>query len=249
MYRRRLLALAPALFVETAPVRILVVTGGHAFDRSFFDLFRDQPGWKWEHREHRPKSTSTVYAQPLADDFDAVVLYDMVQDIASEEQRNFLDLFESGRGVVVLHHALCSYERWPEYAAIAGIRLTNKFPGPLPKMVWKHDVPFVLDRVAAAHPVLDGIPASLPVFDETYGNLLPLNGSRPLLVTNHETSMPVVAWTRTHRKSRVVAIQPGHGPQIFADRHYRRLLANAIRWVVQLSSAAMRSASFGTTVG
>jgi type 1 glutamine amidotransferase len=43
--------------------------------------------------------------------------------------------------------------------------------------------------------------------------------------------MPIVVWSRTYRLSRVVMIQPGHGPQIFAIPHFRRLVANAIGWV------------------
>lgn len=212
------------------PLRLLVVTGGHGFDKRFFDLFANHPEWKWEHREHALRSTSTVYAKPIAKDFDVVVLYDMPKVITEAEQSNFLDLFRQGKGVVVLHHALCSYQEWDTYNEITGYRMRQNGDGALPPYTFLHDVHFPLQKVALEHPVLQEVP-SFDVFDETYGRVYLEGGSQPLMVTNNATSMPVVVWTRTFMMSRLVMIQPGHGPQIFANAHYRRLVGNAVRWV------------------
>jgi type 1 glutamine amidotransferase len=233
-FTRRAFLAAPAaaaMAAETgSPARILVVTGGHGFDKKFFTLFDGRPEWKWEHREHKPKSTSTVYAEPIARDFDVVVLYDMPQQISSVEERHFLELFDRGKGVVVLHHALCSYRQWPAYHDITGYRMSDRGEGSLPAFTYLHDTHFDLQRVDTPHPVLEGVP-SFKVFDETYGRVFLDGGSQPLMVTNTATSMPIVVWSRTYRLSRVVMIQPGHGPQIFAIPHFRRLVANAIGWV------------------
>ncbi|MBL8175001.1 MAG: ThuA domain-containing protein [Bryobacterales bacterium] len=228
--RRDFLASAAAAVNPPKPARLLVVTGGHTFDKRFFDLFSNHPEWKWEHREHAPRSSSTVYAQPVAKDFDVVVLYDMPKKITEQEEHNFLDLFRQGKGVVVLHHALCSYQNWDTYNQITGYRMRDKPDGALPAFTFVHDVHFPLQRLAAQHPVLQDVP-DFDVFDETYGRVFLEGGSQPLMVTNNATSMPVVVWTRTFMLSRLVMIQPGHGPQIFANPHYRRLLSNAVRWV------------------
>ncbi|MBS1829443.1 MAG: ThuA domain-containing protein [Acidobacteria bacterium] len=228
--RRTFLASMAAATDPPKPVRLLVVTGGHGFDKRFFDLFASHPEWKWEHREHAPRSTSTVYSKPIARDFDVVVLYDMPKRITENEERNFLDLFRQGKGVVVLHHALCSYQTWDTFNEITGYRMRESNAGALPTFTFLHDVHFPLQKVAVDHPVLEGVP-NFDVFDETYGRVYLDGGSQPLLVTNNATSMPIVAWTRTYMLSRLVMIQPGHGPQIFANEHYRRLVANAVRWV------------------
>lgn len=229
----QLLSASPVSAARSNTLRLLVVTGGHSLDRSFFSLFEAQPGWKWQHREHAPKSTATVYRQPLAAEFDAVVLYDMPKQIAQEEQQNFLALFDQGVGVVFLHHALCALQDWPRYNEINGMRLKEKMDdGGLPKFIYKHDVHFDLQKVDAAHPVLEGVP-SFRVFDETYGHVYYHENLQPLLVTAHPTSMSIVAWARRYRNSKVVAIQPGHGPQIFGNPHYRRLVANAVNWVAK----------------
>lgn len=222
-------ALTSAFAAEAdRPIRLMVITGGHALNAAFFGLFEG----KWQHREHAPKSTATAYSQPI-NEVDAVVLYDMPKQITDAEKANFLALFERGVGVVFLHHALCALQDWPAYDEITGVRLREKTPGgALPKFIYQHDVDFDLQRVDMKHPVLDGV-TSFRVHDETYGNMFYHPGLQPLLVTSQPGSMPVVAWTRQVKASRTVSIQPGHGPEIFKEPNYRRLVANAIRWVAK----------------
>ncbi|MCC6155497.1 MAG: hypothetical protein IT367_17140, partial [Candidatus Hydrogenedentes bacterium] len=43
----------------------------------------------------------------------------------------------------------------------------------------------------------------------------------------------IVAWTVPYKESRVVAIEPGHGGDIFVDENYRRFIAQAIRWAAK----------------
>lgn len=237
--RRKLMQAATVVALplsgETAPLRLLVVTGGHSFDKSFFEIFRTHKDKKWEHREHEPKSTSTVYSQPIADSFDVVLLYDMPQKITAEEKQNFLALFDKGVGVVALHHSLCSYQDWDTFGDIIGARMRAIDDGALPAFTYKHDVRFLLQRVDGTHPVLEGV-SSFTVFDETYGRMFLDSGSQPLLVTGQEGSIPVVAWARKYKQSRVVAIQPGHGPSIFQEAQWLRLLSNAVRWAADQKS-------------
>jgi hypothetical protein len=57
-----------------------------------------------------------------------------------------------------------------------------------------------------------------------------LPDSHVLLKTDHPTSTPALAWTRTQAKSRIVTIQMGHDAHAFNDANYRRLLTQAIAW-------------------
>ncbi len=228
--RRTLLVAASAGLARGAsPVRLLVVTGGHEFHESFWDVFKNRE-WKMEQRAHEPADTCTVYDRPIAPDFDAVLLYDMPRNITEAQQRNFLALFEHGVGVVVLHHALAGLQQWGAFEEITGLRMREKGEGGLPPYIYKHDVDFELQRVELKHPVLEGVP-SFPVLDETYGRMYYHPDIQPLMVTNHATSIPVVVWTRTYKNSRLVMIQPGHGPQIFVNQAFRRLIANSVQWV------------------
>ena len=214
---------------ESGTIRLLVITGGHNFDESFSNLFEGQPGVKWEHRAHS-KGTSDVYSQAIADDFDVVVLYDMPLKITEPQKKNFLALFEKGKGLVVLHHALVNYQDWPVFENLAGAKYHLKEAGsPIPS-TYEHDVEFDLQVVDSEHPVLEGI-ESFTIFDEIYGGMTYRNDIQPLLVTDHPESTPIVAWAKTYEKSRIVAIQPGHGPTGYENPNFQRLLWNAIRWV------------------
>jgi hypothetical protein len=93
--RRALLEMAAAagLARGASPVRLLVVTGGHEFDASFWGIFKDRPEWKMEPRAHEPAETCTVYDRPVAPDFDAVLLYDMPRNITEMQQQQFNNAF------------------------------------------------------------------------------------------------------------------------------------------------------------
>ncbi len=231
--RRALLVAASAgLASGASPVRLLVVTGGHEFHESFWDVFKNRTELKLEQRAHEPADTCTVYDRPIAPDFDAVLLYDMPRNITEPQQRNFLALFERGVGVVILHHALAALQQWGTFEEITGLRMREKGEGGLPPYTYKHDVDFELQRVDIKHPVLAGV-SSFSVFDETYGRMYYHPDIQPLMVTNHATSIPVLVWTRSYKNSRLVMIQPGHGPQVFSSKDFRRLIANSVQWVAR----------------
>ncbi len=232
--RRAVLGMAASASLVRAgsPVRLLVVTGGHEFDASFWGIFKSRPEWKMEQRAHEPADTCTVYDHPIAPDFDAVLLYDMPRNITEPQQRNCLALFERGVGVVILHHALAALQQWGTFEEITGLRMREKGDGGLPPYTYKHDVDFELQRVDIKHPVLAGV-SSFSVFDETYGRMYYHPDIQPLMVTNHATSIPVVVWTRSYKNSRLVMIQPGHGPQVFSSKDFRRLIANSVQWVAR----------------
>ena len=230
--RRALLGIAASAGLVSAagPGRLLAVTGGHEFDPAFWEILKNRPEWKMEQLAHEPADTATVYDVPVAPHFDALLLYDMPRNITETQQRHFLALFERGVGVVVLHHALAGLQQWRTFEEITGLRMREKGEGGLPPYTYQHDVNFELQRVEGNHPVLKGIP-SFSVLDETYGRMYYHPDIEPLMVTSHPSSIPVVVWTRKYKSSRLVMIQPGHGAQIFANPHFRRLIANSIVWV------------------
>jgi type 1 glutamine amidotransferase len=59
----------------------------------------------------------------------------------------------------------------------------------------------------------------------------PESGNHPLLTTAHTNSMKTLAWTRAFRGGRVFCWQAGHDHHAFGDPHFRRVLANAVRWL------------------
>jgi type 1 glutamine amidotransferase len=96
------------------------------------------------------------------------------------------------------------------------------------KTTYKHDV----DQVAypvTKHPVVDGI-GKFKINDETYKGMWFSPKNTVLLKTDHPTSDGPLAWITPYDKSRVVAIELGHGRTAHMNRNFQRLVRNAILW-------------------
>jgi len=228
---------AAAVAAGKPAIQVLVVTGGHGFDREpFFDVFRSDPEIHFTHAEHA-RTNATVYDRDDLLTFQAVVLYDMPQFITERQKTNFLSLFKHGIGLVVLHHALVSYQNWPDYERIIGGRYQEpdpKKPGTVTeKAGWQHDVELPITIVAKDHPVTAGL-KDFVIRDEIYWGFRVSPEVTPLLSTTHPKSGKPIAWSRMEDKSRVVYLQLGHGPSAFQDSNYRQLIAQSVRWVSTL---------------
>ena len=222
---------APA--AETAKLKVLVVTGGHGFPQQpFLQVFQDNPAIGFTHAEHT-KGTADVYNRTDLASYAVVVLYDMPRGITEAQKASFLALLDRGAGLVVTHHALCSFPAWPEYERIIGGRYVEKpkpgaAPGGTPSG-YQHDeeVPVVVG--GKRHPITAGL-SNFTIHDEIYWNFRVGTDVTPLLTTTHPKSGNPLAWCRTERKSRVVYLLLGHDEVAYANPNYRRLLANAIQW-------------------
>lgn len=209
-----------------SPLSLLVVTGGHDYDTSFYTLFQNQPDWRWNHRLHR--ASAEAFGRDLGK-FDALVLYDMAQDITDQQKKNLLDFAEKGRGIVVLHHALASFQSWPEYSKLIGGKYFLKPEGDHPASLFQHDVWINVKVADPQHPVTRGI-APFQIYDEVYKNFWVSPGAKVLLTTDHPGSEKAVAWVSPHPRARIVYIQLGHGEPAHTNPRFQRLVSQAIRW-------------------
>ena len=237
-----LACLFPCLAVQAAdtPVagrtRVLVVTGGHGFEREpFLQIFKDNPEITFTVADH-PKAHALFKAE-AAKDFDVVVLYDLWQQIDDTAKADFTRLVAAGKGVVALHHCLASYQDWPEYVKIVrGIYyLAPQTVGGVekPASVYKEDLDLKVKVADPAHPVTAGVSAEFAIHDETYGKFDILPDSHPLLTSDAPTSDKVIGWSRSYGKARVVYLQGGHDHLAYVNPEFRKLLANAIRWTAE----------------
>lgn len=218
---------------QTTETKVLVVTGGHGFDKpAFFKMFQDNAEITFTAAEHA-KSSATVYEREDLARYDVVVLYDMMKHITEKQKPALLAQLERGAGLVVLHHALVSYPDWPEYERIIGGRYTEPNPakpGTVTEQVgWQHDVEVPVVIVDRDHPVTKGL-KDFVIHDEIYWGYRVLPEVTPLITTTHPKSGKPLAWAQTYRKSRVVYLQLGHGPEAFENPNYQQLLAQSIRW-------------------
>jgi type 1 glutamine amidotransferase len=216
--------------------RVLVVTGGHGFEREpFLQMFKDNPDITFTAVEH-PKAHA-LFKEEAAKDYDVVVLYDMWQQIDEAAKADFTKLVASGKGVVALHHCLASYPGWPEYVKIIGgyYYLAPQIVEGVEKAasVYMEDLDLKVKVADAAHPVTAGVSAEFAIHDETYGKFDILPDSHPLLTSDAPTSDRVIGWSRRYGKARVVYLQGGHDHLAYVNPEFRKLLANAIRWTAE----------------
>jgi len=214
-------------------IKVLVVTGGHGFDeKPFYQMFSDNAEIVFTAAAHA-KTNATVYDRADLLSYDVVVLYDMAQTITEAQKAKFMALFDQGVGLVVLHHALASYQHWPEYEQIIGGRYQEPDPnrsGQVTQAVgWKHDeeVPVVIE--ATNHPVTTGL-NNFTIHDEIYWGYRVGSDVTALISTTHPKSGKPLGWARQQGKSRVVYLQLGHDKAAFENENYRKLLAQSIRW-------------------
>jgi hypothetical protein len=216
--------MAAGLARAAGPVRVQITTGGHPYDLSFYEVFQSREDFAVTLNPH-----PSAYRRDLRKFADVLVLYDLA-DVDDEKQRANIQAFlQAGKGLVVLHHALASNWQWKWwYEEVVGGRFLMGPDGGMPRSAAKNNE--VLNaRPAAKHPILEGV-GDLKLDDEAYKGMWLSPRSQVLMVTDNPNNDKAVVWIGPWKKSRVVAIQLGHGPPTFRDPGYRRLVHNAILW-------------------
>jgi type 1 glutamine amidotransferase len=206
-------------------VRGLVITGGHEHETSFYTLFdgyKDLAGM--------PVATSaTAFQKDLRGKYDVLIMYDFSRDLDATGKQNLRDFVESGKGVVVLHHALLNYQEWPWwYKEAVGGSYRLRTEGNVPSSTVKDNQQFFVTP-QREHPITAGVDP-FHIVDEAYKRMWFSPGVRPLLVTDNPSSDRILAWIGPGAAFRVVSIQLGHGPSAFSHPAYRALVHNAILW-------------------
>ena len=218
-----------------AAIRVLVVTGGHDFERvPFFDMFKGFEGIEFKEAAH-PFADSLLNPD-LRQSFDAVLFYDMPRETSEKSKTGFIDLLNRGIGVVFLHHSLASYQdTWDGFEAILGGKYREKAGEkngrPYEASSYLEGVDVPVQVVNPWHPVTEGIDDFVLHDDEVYGNFEVLPDVHPLLETLHPKSTRTIGWWHVTGKSRVVYLQPGHGLTAYENPIFRRLVKQAIEWV------------------
>jgi type 1 glutamine amidotransferase len=94
--------------------------------------------------------------------------------------------------------------------------------------------PVKTEVVDPTHPITRDLPSTWELDDESYTMNEPVGPNvQVLLTTRHEPSMQSIAWTNLYKNSRVFCYQSGHGPPVYAEANFRKVLSRGIRWVAK----------------
>ena len=166
------------------------------------------------------------------DKYDVVLWYNMNWNEPAEGSvlRDYVEniLGSTGQGIVLLHHALLSFQGWQKYTDVCGVsdRGGDHFQYHQNETVRQ----FIL---AVDHPIIRDV-SGFTVVDETYSIGEPdCNDNMVLIHTNNQSGIKNIAWVRQYRESRVFCYASGHDNKVYADPGFRKVLLNGIRWAAR----------------
>lgn len=208
-----------------------------------------------------PYDALVLYDMPGLD-FDATVDRPAYVDPGDAFRTGFEALLTQGKGIVALHHSLAGWPAWPGYGEHLGgtfLYRPSVVRGEMrPDSGYRHEVDYVAEVVTPDHPVVAGVPATFAMKDELYlgeifeDEVTPLLRARHAYVQenfysaaaamqgrmfdnegwSHPEGSNLIGWTRRAINSPIVYLQPGDDATTYDNPIYRRLVENAIRWVI-----------------
>jgi len=213
--------------------RILVVTGGHSYNKDTFNDMLNSLGNNFTYQVVEFPAAYDMFNAENRDKYDVMLFYHMWQKITPEQQKIFSECIKNGKPVVALHHSICAFDDWEEYWHIIGGKYFHK-----PTVVdgkeyaacsYIHDLHFTANISANKHPVTKGV-KDFDLFDETYKGYWVDPSAKVLITTKEESSTPVIGWTKTYGKAKIVVLQSGHDTPTFQNPNFRLLLKQAIEF-------------------
>jgi len=216
-------------------IKGLIITGGHGFqEEPFFEMFDSFEDFSYDAVVF-PEAFGKLTPE-AAEPYDALVFYDMWQDINEAQKSAFIELTQEGKGLVILHHALLSYQGWDEYADIVGGRFytqpRTRNGVEMPTGTVEHGIQLKVHIADKNHPVTQGV-EDFEIVDETYNRFWVSDDVHVLLTTEHPSSGPIIGWAHQYENSKVVHIELGHDELAYKNPGYRKLVCNAIQWVAK----------------
>ena len=193
-------------------LKLLVVTGGptlrHHVDlvpTSFYTLFEGHENLQWDHAS----SDEAAFQPERLENYDVLVMYNRSDSLSDQAKENLQAFVESGKGIVVLHHALGSYNDWKWWwQDVVGGKYQMEDKDDVSKSGYKLGEKIAVN-VVIDHPITSAVGA-FEMEDETYNGLWISPQVKILYETDNQTSDGPLVWTSTYSKSRVVVVQPGH---------------------------------------
>jgi uncharacterized protein len=223
----------PASDYSPATIRILVITGGHDYNKDQFNQMLAGLGSNISYEIAELPGAYEMFLPQNRNRYDVIVLYHMWQEITDGQAKAFSECIREGKPLVALHHSICAYDNWPEYFKIIGGKYFHK-PTVVngteyPACTYIHDVHFLVSIARKGHPVTRGL-NDFEIFDETYKGYYVEPGVTPLLTTSEPSSNRVIGWTKKYGKARVVTLQSGHDVPTFNNPEFRKLLLQSVEW-------------------
>lgn len=217
---------------DSDSLKLIVVTGGptlrhhiNLVPSSFYTLFEGYDNIEWDHAS----SDEAAFQSEKLADYDVLVMYNRSDSLSAKSMENLKSFLESGKGVVILHHALGSYNDWKWWwHDVAAGKYQMKDTEDFAKSTYKLGEHISVSAVEK-HPITADL-TTFDLQDETYKNLWISPEAQILYKTDNPTSDGPIAWISPYPNSRVVVLQPGHTRLAHKNKFYKTLVHRAVIW-------------------
>jgi len=216
----------------TGKIRVLLTYGGHGFEeKPFFQMFDKMEGV--EYKAIKLPDQADMLNPKTAEEFDVLVMYDMVPGISPQQQEAFVALLKRGIGVVSLHHNMGAHRKWDEFRKIIGGKFILEdcvIDGQeYKKSGWAHGQDFKVMIADPDHPITRGL-KDFTIHDETYKDYYTAPNAHVILKTDCPTNDPEIGWVTHYGNSRVFYLMLGHDSLAWTNPNYPVILKRGIEW-------------------
>lgn len=244
-----LAALAAAASAQTAPTKVLILTGDS--DEPYHD-WRATTGAIQEILARTAKFETRVVEEPRGltgaslQGYDAVLINYNGPRLSAAMEKSIEEFVRGGGGLIAFH--LCSYGEWFGMQFTGGKWQSGPAPGwaEYPKMIGMNWAPekigharrwtFLVDWQDKAHPIAAGLDSPWMANDELYHrfDLMPdshvvAGAFSPPEIGGANQREPL-AWVKPYGKGRVFYTTMGHDTMAFYQPGMRNLFARGIEW-------------------
>ena len=217
-------------------IRVALISGMNPeFNHELYDpLLNSVEGVTWQ--VYNNAESQELFKPENSGKYDIILFYDIcLEEFPEPARQHLVDAVSGGKSVMIHHDGLLTYNTWPEFAKIAGMKY---FMSPqdvdgveYPVSKYQHDVDIPVKVTDKNHFITRGMDESFVLHDEIYGRMWSSPDIHPLWTTSNPGSDPVVMYTHHYGKGKVVGIVMGHGPGVFRDKNYRTAFSRAIWWL------------------
>jgi type 1 glutamine amidotransferase len=223
-------------FKRSKPIRLAFISGMNPqFNAELYaPLLNGFEGVTW--KAYTNEESQELFKPENTHRYDVMVFHDICLDeIPESTQQHIQDAVSNGKPVFILHDGLLTYNTWPEFARIAGMKYfmsSQEVDGRMHRVsTYKHEQDIPIEVADPNHFITRGMDKRFILHDEIYGHMWRSPDVHVLWTTTHPASDAEVLYTHQYGKGKVVGLVTGHGPDVFRDRNYRLAFRRSILWL------------------
>lgn len=227
-------------WLDSDSIHVAVVTGGHPYNvPALRCMFASMPGIDAYEQDLDQFISDWWHVRKL---YDVVLFFNWQLGTPMEKERLWLqkgmtqaleELGQTEQGIVILHHAVGAFERWPFWSEMVGIPHAESIYDPysIPSQIsFKETIHIAVTD--PEHPITRGLQA-WDVVGETwdFSGTRPATDCRVLMTTDHpKMRRKAVCWVHQFRNARVFFLQPGHDEDSYTNPVFCTVLLRGIQW-------------------